>query len=262
MFNSNKYKNTKTNTEKKSEFEYIKTLSFIGLGASGSYILNNSNEEGINIVPKVTVVKSTTPQTVFFDFNRHISISTAAVESFFSKFTTGITFDITKSAYNFDEYDLNAKFNFVSFKNNLLVATCSPGVTNAAEQTYVSESFDAIPTFTLTSSKVLYTDSNKFLLTNNVPCSSNSFISAGIKENDILEFFDKKYRVESITKKINTNTEELILSTSINESVVVPLLQMNVYNTINVYKQASIDNIAQQLPTRPTPTPVTSTTYP
>lgn len=240
MFNLNKYKNTKNNKEK-NEFEYVKTISFIGLGISGSYLLNDSYTEGILITPQVTVVKSTAPDIVFFDFNNklyNINTNSKIIESFFSKFSVGNTFDVTDSVYNFDEHDLNANFTFVNFKNNLLVATCAAGLTNAAEQTYYPELFNSVPVFELSSSKVLYTDSNKLLLTNIIPSVNNSFISAGIKANDILEFFDQKYTVESIKSKINNTVEELILI-NFNDYTVVPSIQLNSYTIINVYKRLS-----------------------
>ena len=69
MFNlNNRSKNTKTNIEKASEFEFVKTLSFVGLGASGSYILGDSLDNSVVSSPNVTIIKNTNPQIVYFNF--------------------------------------------------------------------------------------------------------------------------------------------------------------------------------------------------
>ena len=282
MFNlNNRYKNTKTNTEKVSQFEFVRTLSFVGLGASGSCVLEDSYKEGVFSCPSVKLYKNSSPKIIYFDFsisetpqftigpssklinasvdvirrsvvseNSEISAVRKNINSFFINFTPGCTFTVSNSNYNFDEYNLNSNYNFISIKNNLLVASCTEGLTHAIEQTYDSMSFDDTPVFTLSSTKVIYTDPNKFLLTNRIPSVTNSFISFGLKTNDILEIFNEKYKIEKIYAKPNGN-EELLLVGIDQASVTIPVLQLSTTNIINVYKQKNSGT--------PT-TPTTSTT--
>ena len=274
MFNlNNRSKNTKTNTEKVSQFEFVRTLSFVGLGASGSYILENSLDNSVVSSPNVTIIKNTNPQIVYFNFSKimdrsidpitgiveyidspenikYINASQKNANLFFSNFSAGNTFAVTNSEHNFGERDFNSNYTFLSLKDSLVVATCSPGLTNAAEGVYNAISFDSTPVFTLSSTKVIYTDPNKFLLTNRIPCVTNSFLSSGLKTNDVLEIFNEKYKIEKIYTKPNGN-EELLLVGIDQASVTIPVLQLSTTNIINVYKQKNSGT--------PT-TPTTSTT--
>ena len=269
MFNlNNRSKNTKTNTEKASEFEFVRTLSFVGLGASGSYVLEDSYKEGVFSNPSVKLYKNSSPKIIYFDFsvpralrtpftispsgslvntsidvfqqnleNSEVLAGKKNINSFFTNFTPGCTFTLSNSNYNFDEYNLNSNYIFISMKNNLLVASCIEGLTNAAEQTYDSMSFDDTPIFTLSSSKVIYTDPNKFLLTNRIPSATNSFLSFGLKTNDVLEIFNEKYKIEKIYAKPNGNEELLLVGIDQTTAVTIPTLQLSTTNIINVYKQ-------------------------
>lgn len=257
MLNLSRHKIGQVNiASKETKFDYIQTLSFVGLGASGSYILEDSYKEGVISTPKVTVIDSS-PQTIYFDFNidythtidsssaagrlaaakellRVISIKNNA-DLFFSNFIEGNTFDVTTSEYNFNQYDLNGHYTFLSSKDNLVVSTCTAGLTNAPEQIYNPVSFDDVPVFTASSPKTIYTDKNKMILTNSIPSISNSFVSSGVTVNTILEISDIKYRVEEIN--IKAGTEEILLSIlDESETITVPSLNMTSVNLINVYR--------------------------
>lgn len=291
MFNlNNRSKNTRTNTEKASEFEFVRTLSFVGLGASGSYVLEDSYKEGIFSCPSVKLYKNSSPKIIYFDFsisegtlpftigpsstlinasidiarrslvveNSEVSVVRKNINSFFINFTPGCTFTVSNSNYNFDEYNLNSNYNFISIKNNLLVASCIEGLTNATEQTYDSMSFDDTPIFTLSSPKVIYTDRNKFLLTNRIPSATNSFLSFGLKTNDVLEIFNEKYKIEKIYAKPNGNEELLLVGIDQTTAVTIPTLQLSTTNIINVYKQNSGTSTTST--TVATPTIATDTT--
>lgn len=259
MFNlNNRSKNTKTNTEKVNGFEFVKTVSFVGLGASGSYVLENSFKEGVFSSPNVTII-NTSPETIYFDFytkaSSNVSTSTTIgrleaseeilqivstknnVDLFFSNFSAGNTFSVTNSEHDFGEHDFNSNYTFLSLKDSLVVATCTPGLTNASEGAYDAISFDSTPVFTLSSPKVIYTDRNKFLLTNRIPSVTNSFLSAGLKSNDILEIFNEKYKIEKIYIKSNGNEEILLVGIEQTTAVTIPTLQLSTTNIINVYKQ-------------------------
>lgn len=261
MFNlNNRSKNTRTNTERASEFEFVRTLSFVGLGASGSYILGNSSDNSVVSSPNVTIIKNTNPQIVYFNFSKimdrsidpitgvvefidspenikYINASQKNADLFFSNFSAGNTFTVTNSEHDFGERDFNSNYTFLSLKDSLVVATCSPGLTNASEGVYNAISFDSTPVFTLSSTKVIYTDPNKFLLTNRIPCVTNSFLSSGLKTNDVLEIFNEKYKIEKISVKANGNEEILLVGVDQTTAVTIPALQLSTTNTINVYKQ-------------------------
>lgn len=261
MFNlNNRSKNTKTNIEKASEFEFVKTLSFVGLGASGSYILGDSLDNSVVSSPNITIIKNTNPQIVYFNFNKiidrsidpitgvvqfidspenikYINATQKYADLFFSNFSAGNTFTVTNSEHDFGDHDFNSNYTFLSLKDSLVVATCSPGLTNAPEGVYNAISFDSIPVFTLSSPKVIYTESNKFLLTNKIPSVTNSFLSAALKTNDVLEIFDEKYKIEKISVKANGNEELLLVGFDQTAAVTIPTLQLTAINIINVYKQ-------------------------
>lgn len=261
MLNSSRHKNTQTKISKDVErFDFIESLSFVGLEAGGTYALQNSIKENILSIPNVTVI-DTSPKTVFFnynipkssnytfdtsttagkldDVNNSISRQKSAesVTSFFSNFVNGDTFVLTESSYNYEQYNLNGTYTFIRFKDNIVVATIS-SLTTSNAQLFYNYMFDAIPTFTSSNTKVITLDKNIFRITNKIPSSNNSFSTSQVERNSLLEVGDEKYRVTDIL--LEADREIVTISAIELNSVLLltaPTLSLTVPNIINHYRQ-------------------------
>lgn len=254
MINPYIHKNTKSvNSKTELTFEFIKSLFLVGLESGGSYALENSYTEGILSTPTVRIIDGS-PKIVYFDYNTSntstydattagklataVDLSTivdikSKVYSFFENFKSGDTFDVSNSVYNFNQYDINGTYVFKSFYNNVLVST-STGLSFSPEQLYLAVSFDDVPVITSNTTKNISAEDNQCYLTNKMPAVTNSFSASGIIQNSVIEIGDIKYRVESTTRKSNS---EVLLLSSTETTITIPPVSLLDKTLINVYNK-------------------------
>lgn len=233
----------------KTDYELIKQLTITGIGISSGYVYGSTETEGVILTPNITV-ETGSPKIVYFDYSKPPSEFNVKpikiLRDFFSlrepqNFIQGQIFSLANATYNYSSTNLGATFEFQTFLNDVVVAT----TTSSSIPTgyYNANKFDSIPTITKTSSpQVKQYPSNIFIITNSLPMGRNSFSYCGVEVNSILEFGDRKFRVDSIEIKFNKeSTKEYVVISDTNPSsdttINMPVLNSIGQNIIGLYKQ-------------------------
>ena len=232
-----KNKSTLTNSknEKLNEHALVKTLTFIGLTASNTTTLGTSIEEGVVGTPTIDIEANL---TVYFDYSTNVSPSPdlTKVSAFFNNLEVGYTFTVASGKYNFEEYDLSGIYSFVYFLNNIVIAT-GITMTNYTPGKFNKEQFDATPILNISRTITTPTATNTFIIINKFSQNpNNSFKSARLQSTDLLEIFDKKYKVISVV--VDHNKNEIVKLGFDNESpdMSIPTLIETEKTLINVYR--------------------------
>ena len=231
-----------------SSYEFIKAYQLVGLSASNVVSLGSNIDEGLPITPSVTIEAGdlltyfdftapsivpsiTTPQSAI---QRQITAKRSISYSFFTNFENGDQFTLSDANYDFGKYNLGGTYTFLQYINNVVVAT---GVTidNYIVGKYKRESFDSTPVFRTSVTKTTVLPKNTFRITNTLGGKSkNSF--EGIKQGDILEIFDIKYKVILRSLDIYDVEYVTIEALQIDEVLGVPELTLDTKNIINLYR--------------------------
>jgi len=239
----------------KTDYELIKQLTITGIGISSGYVYGSTETEGVILTPNITV-ETGSPKIVYFDYSKPPSEFNVKpikiLRDFFSlrepqNFIQGQIFSLANATYNYSSTNLGATFEFQTFLNDVVVAT----TTSSSIPTgyYSANKFDSIPTISkISSPQRKEYRSNTFIITNSLPKGTNSFSYCGVEINSILEFGDRKFRVDSID--IKSNKEYLVISDtnpSTDTAINMPVLNNIGQNIIGLYKQnisaASIVNV-------------------
>lgn len=228
----------------KTDYELIKQLTITGIGISSGYVYGSTETEGVILTPNITV-EAGSPKIVYFDYSKPPSEFNAKpikiLRDFFSlaepqNFIQGQIFSLANATYNYSSSNLGATFAFQTFLNDVVVATTTSSIPTGY---YNANKFDSIPTISKTSSpQVKQYPSNTFIITNSLPTGRNSFSYCGIEVNSILEFGERKFRVDSI--QIKSNKEYVVISDtnpSSDTTINMPVLNSIGQNIIGLYKQ-------------------------
>ena len=242
----------------KTDYELIKQLTITGIGISSGYVYGSTETEGVILTPNITV-ETGSPKIVYFDYSKPPSEFNVKpikiLRDFFSlgepqNFIQGQIFSLANATYNYSSINLGATFAFQTFLNDVVVATTTSSIPTGY---YNANKFDSIPTISkISSPQVKQYRSNTFIITNSLPKGTNSFSYCGVEINSILEFGDRKFRVDSIDIKSNKeSTKEYLVISDTNPStdtaINMPVLNNIGQNIIGLYKQnisaASIVNV-------------------
>jgi len=233
----------------KTDYELIKQLNITGIGISSGYVYGSTETEGVILTPNITV-ETGSPKIVYFDYSKPPSEFNVKpikiLRDFFSlgepqNFIQGQIFSLANATYNYSSTNLGATFEFQTFLNDVVVAT----TTSSSIPTgyYSANKFDSIPTISkISSPQRKEYPSNTFIITNSLPMGRNSFSYCGVEVNSILEFGDRKFRVDSIEIKFNKeSTKEYVVISDTNPSsdttINMPVLNSIGQNIIGLYKQ-------------------------
>jgi len=227
----------------KTDYELIKQLTIIGIGISSDYVYGSTETEGVILTPNITV-EAGSPKIVYFDYSKPPSEFNVKpikiLRDFFSlaepqNFIQGQIFSLSNATYNYFSSNLGATFAFQTFLNDVVVATTTSSIPTGY---YSANKFDSIPTISKISSQIKKYPSNTFIITNSLPTGTNSFSYCGVEVNSILEFGDRKFRVDSI--EIKSNKEYIVISDtnpSSDTTINMPVLNNIGQNIIGLYKQ-------------------------
>jgi len=227
----------------KTDYELIKQLTITGIGISSGYVYGNTEKEGVILTPNITV-ETGSPKIVYFDYSKPPSEFNVKpikiLRDFFSlaepqNFIQGQIFSLANATYNYSSSNLGATFAFQTFLNDVVIATTTSSIPTGY---YDANKFDSIPTISKISSQIKQYPPNTFIITNSLPMGTNSFSYCGVEVNSILEFGDRKFRVDSI--QIKSNKEYIVISDtnpSSDTTINMPVLNSIGQNVIGLYKQ-------------------------
>jgi len=230
----------------KTDYELIKQLTITGIGISSGYVYGSTETEGVILTPNITV-EAGSPKIVYFDYSKPTEFNVKPIKilrDFFSlaepqNFIQGHIFSLSNATYNYSSSNLGATFAFQTFLNDVVVATTTSSIPTGY---YSANKFDSIPTISKISSQIKQYPSNTFIITNSLPMGTNSFSYCGVEVNSILEFGERKFRVDSIQIKFNKEyTKEYVVISDTNPSrdttINMPVLNNIGQNIIGLYKQ-------------------------